>query len=86
MLSSTTSPPLTCQIFEVVVVVSSSRPSSPRNTQASTPRPAKTPAITGAIRGSAQPIACAPGRAGLVSGPNRLNVVAMPSSRRGTAA
>ena len=47
-------------------MVSSSSPSSPRNTQASTPRRAKTPAITGAIRRSAQPIACAcgPGRVG----------------------
>ena len=67
-------------------MVSSSRPSSPRKTHASTPRRAKTPAITGAIRGSAQPIAWAPGRAGFVSGPRRLNEVATPSSRRGTAA
>ncbi len=79
-------PSCTRQTREVVVVVSSSNPSSPRKTQASTPRPAKTPAITGACRGSAQPIACAPARAGLVSGPSRLNVVPMPSSRRATAA
>ena len=67
-------------------MVSSSRPSSPRNTQASTPRRANTPAITGAIRGSAQPIAWASGWAGLASGPRKLKVVPMPSSRRGTAA
>ncbi len=85
-MSSVTSPPWTRQRVEVVVVVSSSRPSSPRKTQASTPRSASTPAITGAIRLSAQPMACACGRAGLVSGPRMLKVVAMPSSRRGTAA
>ena len=64
-------------------MVSSSSPSSPRNTQASTPRRANTPAITGAIRGSAQPIAWAAGWAGLASGPRKLKVVATPSSRRG---
>ena len=58
---SRTSPACTHHTREVVVVVSSSSPSSPRNTQASTPRRANTPAITGAIRGSAQPIACAAG-------------------------
>ncbi len=68
------------------MVVSSSRPSSPRKTQASTPRRAKTPAITGAIRASAQPIACASGRAGLAIGPRKLNVVPIPSSLRATAA
>ncbi len=80
-----TSPPATTQTVEVVVVVSSSRPSSPRNTQASAPRAANTPAITGTIRRSAQPIACAAGRTGLASGPRKLKVVPMPSSRRGTA-
>ncbi len=64
-MCSVTAPPVTTQTLEVVVVVSSSRPSSPRNTQASTPRRANTPAITGAIRRSAQPIACA-SRAGRV--------------------
>ena len=58
------------------MVVSSSSPSSPRNTQASTPRRANTPAMSGAVRGSAQPMACAAGRAGLASGPRRLKVVA----------
>ena len=81
-----TTPSWTVHTDDVVVVVSSSRPSSPRNTHASTPRPAKTPAITGAIRGSAQPIAWAAGRVGFVSGPRKLNVVPMPSSRRATAA
>ena len=66
--------------------MSSSRPSSPRKTHASTPRRAKTPAITGAILASAQPIAWACACAGLVSGPRKLNVVPIPSSRRGTAA
>ena len=42
----------------------------------------ETPAMTGAIRGSATPTACAPGRAGLSSGPRKLNTVGMPSSRR----
>ena len=42
--------------------------------------------MTGAIRGSAQPIAAATGRAGLVSGPRKLKTVAMPISRRGAAA
>ena len=56
IVSWVTSPPCTRHTVEVVVVVSSSSPSSPRNTQASTPRSASTPAITGAIRGSAQPI------------------------------
>ena len=46
-----TSPSCTVHTDEVVVVVSSSRPSSPRKTHASTPRAANTPAITGAIRG-----------------------------------
>ena len=81
-----TTPSCTVHTDDVVVVVSSSRPSSPRNTHASTPRPAKTPAITGAIRGSAQPIAWAAGRVGFVSGPRKLKVVPMPSSRRATAA
>ena len=54
---------------DVVVVVSSSRPSSPRKTQASTPRCAKTPAITGAIRASAQPIAWAAGWPGWRAAP-----------------
>ncbi len=67
------------------MVVSSSSPSSPRKTQASTPRRANTPAITGAIRRSAQPMAWACGRAGFASGPRKLKVVPMPSSRRGAA-
>ena len=64
-------------------MVSSSRPSSPRNTQASTPRPGEarrpSPAPSAA---SAQPIAWAAGRAGLASGPRKLKVVPTPSSRR----
>ena len=74
-------PPTT---LDVVVVVSSSRPSSPRNTSAVSPRarPARA-AMTGAIRGSAQPTAAAGTRAGLVSGPRKLKTSATPSSRRG---
>src|SRR3954451_13235517 len=81
-----TRPSVTAQTCEVVVVVSSSSPSSPRKTHASAPRLAKTPAISGAIRRSAQPIACAAGLAGWASGPRKLKVVAPPSSRRATAA
>ena len=84
-MASLTAPSCTTQTLEVVAVVISSSPSSPRNTQASTPRWANTPAITGAIRGSAQPIAWAPGRAGFASGPSKLNVVPIPSSRRALA-
>jgi hypothetical protein len=61
---------------DVVAVVSSSSPSSPRTTSADTPRRANTSAITPAIRASAQPMAWAPGWAGLVSGPRKLNAVA----------
>jgi hypothetical protein len=81
-----TMPSCTNQAWEVVVVVSSSRPSSPRNTHASTPRRASTPAMIGAIFASAHPIAWAAGLTGLASGPRTLNVVPMASSRRGTAA
>ena len=85
-VSSVTAPPLTAHTLEVVVVVSSSRPSSPRKTQASTPRWAKTPAITGAIRRSAQPMACAAGLAGFAIGPRKLKLVPTPSSLRAVAA
>ena len=67
-------------------MVSSSRPSSPRKTRARPPRAARTSAITGAIRRSAQPTAAATGRAGLVSGPRKLKTVGMPISRRGAPA
>ena len=77
-----TSPAWATHTAEVVVVVSSSSPSSPRKTQASTSRAASTPAITGATRGSAHPTARACAWAGLVSGPSMLNVVPMPSSLR----
>ena len=52
----------------------------------STPAPGEHAGHHGAIRGSAQPTACAAGCAGLVSGPRKLKAVATPSSRRGTAA
>ncbi len=41
--------------------------------------------MIGAIRASATPTADAAGLAGLTSGPRKLNVVGMPSSRLGTA-
>ena len=72
-----TMPSWTSQTCDVVVVVSSSRPSSPRKTHASTPRRASTPAIIGAIRRSAQPTAWAAGLTGLASGPRTLKVVGM---------
>ena len=81
-VASLTAPSCTTQTFEVVAVVSSSSPSSPRNTQASTPRWANTPGHHRRHPGSAQPIAWAPGRAGFASGPRKLNVVPIPSSRR----
>src|SRR5581483_4540990 len=74
-----TSPPCTTQTVDGPVVVSSSSPSSPRNTRAEQPRSASTPAITEAIRGSATPTASAEGRAGFVSGPRLLNTVGTPS-------
>ena len=63
----------------------SSSPSSPRNTSALAPRPASTPARSGAIRASATPIAADRGWAGLVSGPRKLKAVPMPSSVRAAA-
>ncbi|AKS36454.1 hypothetical protein AFA91_18805 [Mycolicibacterium goodii] len=75
-------PPCTRQIVLVVVVVSSSRPSSPCTTSTLEPRAANTPAITSARSAHAQPIRPARGPAGLVSGPSRLNTVGTPISRR----
>src|SRR4051794_6841162 len=85
-LQEVTAPSATTHTVDVPVVVSSSSPSSPRNTRASAPRAASTPAITGASRASETPTACAAGRAGLVSGPSTLKTVGTPISRRGTAA
>ncbi|KKO60751.1 hypothetical protein WR43_22050 [Mycolicibacter arupensis] len=79
-------PACTRQIVLVVVVVSSSRPSSPCTTSTLERRAAKTPAITSASSPNAHPINPACGRAGLVSGPNRLNTVGTPISRRATEA
>ncbi|KWX21088.1 hypothetical protein AFM11_27330 [Mycolicibacterium wolinskyi] len=79
-------PACTRQIVLVVVVVSSSRPSSPCTTSALEPRVANTPAITSARSAHAQPINPARGVAGLVSGPSRLNTVGTPISRRTTEA
>ena len=52
-----TVPSRTHQTVDVVARVSSSRPSSPRKTAAGRPRPAKTPAMSGAMRASATPTA-----------------------------
>ena len=81
-----TVPACTRQIVLVVVVVSSSSPSSPCTTSTLQRRAANTPAITGASSAKAQPINPARGRAGLVSGPSRLNTVGTPTSRRGAEA
>ena len=70
----------------VVDSVISSRPSSPRNTNPSTPRVAKTSAITRCIRSSATPMAAACGLAGLAKGPRMLKTVGTPSSFRAGAA
>ncbi len=83
-VSSRTCPSRTTHTREVDVVVSSSRPSSPRKTSEEWPRSAKTPATMGAMRGSATPTACAFTRAGLVSGPRKLKTVRMPSWPRAT--
>ena len=84
-VASVTAPSRTIHTDDVAVVVSSSRPSSPRNTSADMPRPANTPAMIGHIRRSAQPTAAAVGRAGLVSGPRKLNTVGTPSAPRAAA-
>ena len=82
MTSSVTVPPETAHTRVGAAVVNSSSPSSPRITSTESPRAANTPAITGAIRGSAQPTAPDFGWAGLVSGPRKLNAVGTPISRR----
>ncbi|OMB93881.1 hypothetical protein A5733_15795 [Mycobacterium sp. NS-7484] len=81
-----TVPACTRQMVLVVVVVNSSRPSSPCTTNTLEPRAAYTPAITSARSSNAQPINPARGEAGLVSGPSRLNTVGTPISRRTTEA
>ncbi len=73
-------PSFTVHTVDVAVMVSSSSPSSPRKTSADAPRSASTPATMGAIRASATPVAWAATRAGLVSGPRKLNGVGTPSS------
>ena len=54
----------------------------PRNSFARAPRRASTCAISGSMRSSETPTTCANGRAGLVSGPRKLNTVGTRSSRR----
>ncbi|OBI77371.1 hypothetical protein A5663_22130 [Mycobacterium sp. E740] len=85
-VSRSTVPACTRQIVLVVVVVSSSRPSSPCTTSTLDRRAANTPAITSASSPQAQPIRPARGDAGLVSGPSRLKTVGTPISRRTTLA
>ena len=76
------SPRLTSHTRLWPVVVSSSRPSSPRNTRAVAPRVRNTPVISGTRSRCATPTAFASARAGLHSGPRKLNTVGTPSSAR----
>jgi len=85
-VSRSTVPACTRQMVLVVVVVSSSRPSSPCTTSTLDRRVANTPAITSASSPHAQPINPARGAAGFVSGPSRLKTVGTPISRRTTEA
>src|SRR2546429_310548 len=78
-----TEPFVSSHTFETVVVVSSSRPSPPQNTIArSTPSSARVCAMRSAIDGSDTPRTRRRTPAGLASGPRKLNVVGVPSSRR----
>src|SRR5436190_1368578 len=78
-----TEPFVSSHTFETVVVVSSSRPSAPQNTIAtSTPSSARVCAMRSAIDGSDTPRTRRRTPAGLASGPRKLNVVGVPSSRR----
>ena len=65
----------TSQMWLWPVVVSSSRPSSPRNTSAVAPRVWNTPTNSGTLSSWATPTADASGRAGLHSGPRKLKTV-----------
>jgi DNA polymerase III subunit epsilon len=85
-VNRSTVPACTRQMVLVVVVVSSSRPSSPCTTSTLDRRVANTPAITSARSPHAQPIRPARGEAGFVSGPSRLKTVGTPISRRTTPA
>jgi len=85
-VSLSTVPACTRQMVLVVVVVSSSRPSSPCTTSTLERRVANTPAITSASSPHAQPMSPARGEAGFVSGPSRLKTVGTPISRRTTEA
>ena len=71
-------PMLNTEVVEQSVI--SSSPSSPRKTNPSTPRVARTCAITKCIRSSATPIAAAWGLAGFANGPKMLKTVGTPSS------
>jgi len=85
-VNRSTVPACTRQIVLVVVVVNSSRPSSPCTTSTLERRVANTPAITSASSAHAQPIKPARGAAGFVSGPSRLKTVGTPISRLTTPA
>ena len=78
-----TSPSSRSHIVDVVVVVSSSRPSSPWTTSTWTaPWLPSTSSIRSAIDGSATPTTIRRTRPGLAIGPRMLKAVGMPSSRR----
>src|SRR5262249_38357370 len=78
-----TVPSMSSHTLETVVVVSSSIPSFPQNTIArSTPSSASVCAMRSAIDGSETPSTRRRTPAGLASGPRKLNVVGVPSSRR----
>ncbi len=77
------SPSATSHTAEVVVVVSSSSPSWPKNTSArSVPSSTRVATMRSAMAASPTPIVWRRAPAGLASGPRKLNVVGTPSSRR----
>src|SRR5262249_51937127 len=78
-----TVPSVRSHTVDTVVVVSSSRPSPPQKTIArSTPSSARVVAMRSAIDGPETPRPRRRTPAGLASGPRKLNVVGVPSSRR----
>ena len=79
---SLTVPRETSQMWLWPVVVGSSRPSSPRNTEAVAPRVWNTPTMSGTRSSWATPTAEASGRADCRAGPRKLNTVGTPSCAR----
>ena len=67
--NSCMSPLVICQMRLYPVVLSSSRPSSPRKTSAVAPRVRNTPVMSGMLSGCDTPTALASALAGLTSGP-----------------